>query len=102
MRGRLLNVDASGPAITPMRSNPKSGMVTGMHTHLHMQLARAIIDERLRDAEAHRGIRQAHQLGDRRPRLPHTMTRDRSVYDRPRAIASAGVNPTRTRTKGQS
>jgi len=45
-----------------MRSRPATGILAGMHPHLHMQLARAIRDERLRDAEARHRIGQARQL----------------------------------------
>ena len=70
-----------------------------MHPHLHMELARAIIDERLRDAKARHRNGQARQLGDRRPRrVAHTVTRGHSVSDRSRMIAGARVKETTTHT----
>jgi hypothetical protein len=39
-----------------------------MHPHLHMQLARTIIDGRLRDAQARHRNGHMRQLGNRWPR----------------------------------
>lgn len=73
-----------------------------MHPHLHMQLARTIIDERLRDAQArHRNghMRQRQSLA---ATASHTVTHGQSVSDRSRVIAKARVKTTRTHAaKGQ-
>jgi hypothetical protein len=62
-----------------MRSTPAIGILAGMHPHIHMQLARAIIDERIRDAAERNRTGQTRQLDDRPPRrLPHTVTRGHS------------------------
>ena len=86
-----------------MRSKPTTVILAAMHPYLHMQLAGAIIDERLRDAEARRRIGQARQLGGRRSgRLRHTVTCGQSAFDRSRAVAKAGVRATSSQaTKGQ-
>ena len=57
-----------GLASPPMRSRPPTEILAGIHSHLHMQLATAIIDERLRDAEERQRIGQARQPGGRHPR----------------------------------
>ena len=86
-----------------MRSKPTTTTLVDMHPHLHTQLARAIIAERLREADERHQARQARQPSGRRARrLTRTVTRGNPVYDRSRVIARTESNQLATHTtKGQ-
>jgi hypothetical protein len=79
-RRGLLVPPASAPASPPMRSRGASETLPCMHPNLHMQLARAIIAERLADAKAHQAKPRRSRRGGRslpRP-TPIIPTRTRS------------------------
>lgn len=98
IRGRLGERDiAVGLASPPMRTRALRGIVAGMHPHLHIQFARALIAERLRQAETRRRLAHSPQLGDRRSRQSaNPAIRRRSHCDRPRPIARSRGKATST------